>query len=551
MRILVVDDQVLNQTLLTFMLEDEGFVVKCVDDGKQAVDALAEFDPDVVLLDVLMPVMNGYEAAPLIKKFSQHVYLPIIFITALEEQESLKKCLEVGGDDFLTKPFDKMILSAKIQAHTRIRELSIKTNEQNQQLEYYQSQVEAEHEIVEHIFENALKENFNVPDNVDYHMSPATMFNGDLFLVSPSPIGGMYILLGDFTGHGLAAAIGALPASKIFYAMTKKGFSIADIAKELNKTLVELLPGHMFCAATIIEICQSGKNITAWLGGLPEGYIFDNKGQVKSELESQHMALGILEQDEFENDVIQVEVENSDRILIFTDGIIEAANEADELFGEQRVLDIMASAPDVKVEDLVKSAEQFSGALEQQDDLSLVLLHCKPSPFPVIENSEYSEIPMALSLQLEKKHFQQSDIMTQIVTFFCDIKGVSEHRANLFLLLSEAYNNALDHGVLNLNSEIKSQEDGFTLFYAHRQDALDKLDFGRITINADYQPENKCIHFSIIDTGSGFDIDKDMSLSDGEFPFGRGLGLIREIASKVSYNDLGNQIDIVYNLTIN
>ena len=333
MRILVVDDQQLNRKLLTFMLNAEGYDVETAENGQLALEKIPIYQPDIVLLDVLMPVMDGYETAPLIKELSQDVYLPIIFITALDDQNSLQRCLEVGGDDFLNKPFDKVILSAKIKAHSRTRELSKKSYQQNQLLEYHQNETEREHEIVEHIFANALQERLVVPDLIDYHMSPASMFNGDLFLVAPSPVGGIYMLLGDFTGHGLAAAIGALPTSKVFYTMTHKGLSVGDIAAELNTVLTQLLPEHMFCAATIIELSGSGRSFSAWLGGLPDCYVLNENGQVKRVLESQHMALGILDDHEFERDIVHFEVDNTDRILVFTDGIIEAADRNDDYFG--------------------------------------------------------------------------------------------------------------------------------------------------------------------------------------------------------------------------
>jgi DNA-binding response OmpR family regulator len=127
LKVLVVDDQELNRNLLNHMLKHEGFDVVLAENGRQAIEVCKREDPDLVLLDVVMPELDGYETAPLLKELSTEVYLPIIFITALGDQDSLRRCLEVGGDDFLNKPFDRVILQAKIKAHSRIRNLSIKT----------------------------------------------------------------------------------------------------------------------------------------------------------------------------------------------------------------------------------------------------------------------------------------------------------------------------------------------------------------------------------------------------------------------------------------
>ena len=129
MNILVVDDQILNCRLLKAMLEQQFYTVFCAQNGQEALTILDNQAIDIVLLDVVMPVMDGFATAPEIKKRSKDVYLPVIFITALEDKESFEKCLAVGGDDFIHKPFDKVILSAKIKAHARTRRLSQQSNE--------------------------------------------------------------------------------------------------------------------------------------------------------------------------------------------------------------------------------------------------------------------------------------------------------------------------------------------------------------------------------------------------------------------------------------
>ena len=102
--VLIVDDQALNRILLSKMLEQEGYKISVAYNGLDALNVLKREPIDVVLLDVLMPVMDGFEAAEKIKQQYSEVYLPIIFITSLEDQASFEHCLEVGGDDFIHKP---------------------------------------------------------------------------------------------------------------------------------------------------------------------------------------------------------------------------------------------------------------------------------------------------------------------------------------------------------------------------------------------------------------------------------------------------------------
>ena len=113
MKILIVDDESINRFLLMHMLEEQGYI-QCAEapNGEEAIRLAESFQPDLVLLDVVMPGLSGFDVAPRLKKMAKDNYLPIIFITSLEDNESLVRCLEVGGDDFTSKPFDKVILAA-------------------------------------------------------------------------------------------------------------------------------------------------------------------------------------------------------------------------------------------------------------------------------------------------------------------------------------------------------------------------------------------------------------------------------------------------------
>ena len=147
MKILVVDDTEANRKLLAWILEDEGHSVIEARDGQQAVDMFRQHEPDLVLMDVMMPVMDGFEATQAIKEYLGGRYVPIIFLTALSDDASLAKCLSIGGDDFLSKPINEQVLQAKIKAHSRIKELNEQLNRKNQELQRLHQITLREHEI--------------------------------------------------------------------------------------------------------------------------------------------------------------------------------------------------------------------------------------------------------------------------------------------------------------------------------------------------------------------------------------------------------------------
>jgi CheY-like chemotaxis protein len=549
MRVLVVDDQELNRTLLQFLLQDDGYEVVIATNGQEALEQFDQHEIDLVLLDVVMPVMDGFTTAPLLKQRAGALYLPIIFITALEDQASLKRCLEVGGDDFLNKPFDKVILSAKIRAHARIRALALKTLEQNKLLEYHQNQTNREHEIVDHVFKNALMDNFDDKEVVDFYLSPHSMFNGDVLLTAATPVGGIYVLMGDFTGHGLSAAIGALPLSKTFYSMAKKGLSVGDMASELNNQLLQLVPDDMFCAATILEMNSSGKSISLWIGGMPDTFIVRPDGTLRRIVSSQHMALGVLDDDEFEATIINIETAPDDRVVLYTDGIIESVNMDGEMYSEERFERFYQASKDISIQALIEELVTFRGEAEQNDDISVAYLTCTNKLQAMVEpEHQFSRIPFHISLNAQSDQLKHADPVVEMLDVISQICGLSDHRSVMFLLLSEVYNNALDHGILKLDSAEKDLEDGFMEYYFKRQDALQELDKGDITILTEYRPVEHKIVFTITDSGEGFDINQTSDNIVNNKEHGRGLSLLNELAESIEYSEKGNQVTVVYSL---
>ena len=550
LQILVVDDQQINRTILSRSLEKEGYLVVTAANGLEALEAFTHHEPDIVLLDALMPVMDGFIAAPKLKKMSTDVYLPIIFLTALDDQESLKKCLEVGGDDFLSKPFDQVILAAKIKAHARIRELSKKTFEQKKQLDFYRLQTEREFQIVEHIFNRALQGNYKVPELIDFYLSPAAMFNGDIMLSSLGPTGNLYIMMGDFTGHGLASAIGTLPVSRAFYALTKKGLSVGEVAAEINAILLTLLPSDMFCAAAVIEMSQSGTSVTFWNGGTPDIFIVNDDKGIREIVTAQHMPLGVLDSDEFESHTTNVNVTSDDRIFIYSDGVIELVSPNGDMFGEARLIQKLNDTKNNTIESIVCDLQDFKGEQEQHDDISILSLRCDETPInkTIIEDN-YSKFPHHYELRLKAQDIKSACPIEELVDTIASIKGVQRHKSTLFLLVSEAYNNAVEHGILEMSSTVKDKKDGFLEYYETRQSKLEALSEGTIDIVIQYEPQEFLFTITITDSGKGFDTSKLKSTGvTDQQPFGRGNELIRELSQSVSYNEKGNQVTICYQL---
>ncbi len=140
-RVLVVDDLEQNRKLMHAVLEPRGFVVRSVSSGPAALEALAECEVDVVLLDVLMPVMDGYETCARIKADPRTAMLPVVMVTASGAQQRLR-ALEVGADDFIIKPFDQAELMARVRSLARVKRLHDTVVAQRAVLERWNAELE-------------------------------------------------------------------------------------------------------------------------------------------------------------------------------------------------------------------------------------------------------------------------------------------------------------------------------------------------------------------------------------------------------------------------
>ncbi len=131
--ILVVDDDMLNRVVLSTNLQEQGYEVATAEDGRQALEMLESQPFDVVLLDLLMPEMDGYQVLEQMKRDNVQREIPVIIISALDEMESILRCIEMGATDYLPKPFDAGLLRARLNAslaNKRLRDIELEYLEQ-------------------------------------------------------------------------------------------------------------------------------------------------------------------------------------------------------------------------------------------------------------------------------------------------------------------------------------------------------------------------------------------------------------------------------------
>ena len=384
MRLLIAEDNPSDRIILANLIKRLGHEVIQATDGQQAVDLFVEHRPDILLLDVLMPNKNGIQAAREIRHMAGEDLVPIIFLTSLNEASDLAECLEAGGDDFLTKPYNPVVIKAKILAFSRMRRLHTETQRQREHL--VQEQLAAKG-----IFDKIAHYGVLNSPNIRYLISPKAIFNGDVVLAARHPNGDLLVLLGDFTGHGLPAAIGALPLAEVFHGMVSKGFALEDVLREVNAKLKSILPVGVFCCATAVHLGFRNRSIEVWAGGLPEGVIYNTLTREIKQIKSKHLPLGILGQAQFRYEPTYFEMTHEDVIYLWSDGIIETVNANNEMFGFERLLDVFAQTPDkTKVFDEILSHVQAFAVEdgEQADDHTLIEVRMQDAPEIALEQAD-------------------------------------------------------------------------------------------------------------------------------------------------------------------
>ena len=549
LRILIADDNETDRIILNRIVTSEGHEVVMASHGGEALQQYHDAHPDLILLDVLMPVMDGLEVARKIRQFSDpENYVPIIFLTSLIDPNALAECLDCGGDDFLSKPYDRTILKAKIKAFGRMRSMQAKLGDHNRQLLI-------EQQVAKTIFDRVAHSGCLELSNINYSISPLSVFNGDTVLAERKPDGGMHLFLGDFTGHGLPAAIGAMPLAEIFYGMTAKGFSMEEVLREMNNKLSQVLPTGIFCCGCFIGIDFYERIATLWIGGLPDIICYRSKTQEAEVYGSENLPLGILSAEKFNPKFTGLSLDFGDELFVWSDGIIESRNELGEFFGEQRLLDCFNGTPQESIfHSILNRVEQFVGQANADDDLTLLsvkMVDIGELGLPNYKNQRGSlggPLDWSLSYTLRPLSLKAFNPLPLVLSIITEVEGLRNLSGQLYTLIAELYTNALDHGVLELDSAIKAAPNGFAQYYLKREQQLEAVDQGYVSFHIHHKPLNVGgrLTLTIEDSGKGFDIDQVQQRMESNISYsGRGIPLIKEICDEVAYSSTGNAVSVV------
>ncbi len=374
--ILVVDDTPINIGVISGALKDI-YKTKVATNGEKAL-AIASGDekPDLILLDVMMPGMDGYEVCRRLKADPNTQNIPVIFLTGQTGTDDETRGFEVGAVDYIHKPFSEAVVKARVRTHLMLREA-------HQQIAHQLVEINNELEMARQIQLSILPRETPKIQGLDIvaRYLPMTSVAGDFYdfiVVDDKHVG---ILMADVSGHGLPSA---LIASMLQVALTAQAGHASDPARVLsglNRALCGKFE-HNFVTAAYVYVDMEKKQMTYAGAGHPPLLFWSKSDGKVSEVLENGLVLGMFGEATYAS--LQLPIEEGDRGVLYTDGIVEAKNPAEEEFGTARFTKFMEDNKGLAVDmfaeavldELSRWSEQPRGQ-GQQDDISILTFDLK------------------------------------------------------------------------------------------------------------------------------------------------------------------------------
>jgi len=369
--ILLVDDNPTNLQVLFQTLDGIGCKLLIAKNGEIAISIAGKALPDLILLDIMMPGIDGYEVCRQLKSNAATSDIPVIFLSALGDTEDKVKGLQLGAVDYITKPFQPDEVIARVNTHLTIHRLKREVESQKDQLEH-------ELEVVSAVQRKLLPKQLPVIDGfkLAVHYETSRYAGGDYYDILELPDNCWGFLIADAEGHSAPAAVLMAMTCALFRSYPGSASDPAEVLHYLNEHLCKVAdPSFM----TALYAYYDANAQAMWIAraGHPLPMIFRHSDKKAIELPCPGVyPLGI-EPYEIEIPVTETKLEQGDRFLIYTDGLTERFDMAEKTYGEARLLRLLAidSADDPQgvIAAIMADVEQFAGERPADDDQALLL----------------------------------------------------------------------------------------------------------------------------------------------------------------------------------
>ncbi len=387
--ILIVDDEEDNRFLLEAILRKEGYGYRVENNGRDAVEAAKKKAPDLVIMDVCMPYLDGFDACRQIKEHWNDYLIPVILLTGLGDTDNKVKGLDAGADEYLVKPPGREELLARVRAMLRIRDLHHNLLASKKELELTNEELLKARGIIEKELEDVgnIQRSF-LPDHLPYHpeiefgryYEPCEKAGGDYYDLIEIGKQHWGLLMADVTGHGTPAAVVMAITHTLMHSFIRSFHFPSTALKVANEKLNEHLAPTIFITM-FYGVLNLDQMVFRYASAGHEPMMLYRARERKVEyLKTHHgFPLKLMANDNYDED--EIEIEPSDKLILFTDGLVEHRNPQGELFSTERFESLVLKYHHLPAQEfvnaLVEEIRNFHPEEPFMDDVTIFVLERK------------------------------------------------------------------------------------------------------------------------------------------------------------------------------
>lgn len=380
LRVLIVEDDRFSRKILHKRLLTGGYVIELAENGREGLEKVEAFGPDLVLSDWMMPEMDGRELCAAIKErdFGRPIYF--IMMTAKDKNEDMVSALDTGADEYLIKPVDAKEMMARLRAAERILRLQQDLRLTNQNLHTANRRINQELQATSQIQRSMLPQ--KLPELEGYrfagHYQPSTECSGDFYDVLEMPDGRYGLVIGDVSGHGAPAMVAMAMIHMLLRMHIMRFADPAEMLHNINTDMFQYLPTGQYATMLIAALEPDSGRLTYSSAGHNPPLVFDAASRKLAWLpDCEGFPVKLIGPNlEYENHELQLE--RGQTLMMYTDGLVEAINPDDELYGDQRLVECIERqsdpAPEALLGAVLGELKTFTRGREMEDDLSFLIM---------------------------------------------------------------------------------------------------------------------------------------------------------------------------------
>jgi sigma-B regulation protein RsbU (phosphoserine phosphatase) len=377
-KILVVDDERLNINLLVELLKPSYKMMAAIN-GQQAIKAAnSNSPPDLILLDIMMPEMDGYEVCKQLKNDPKTKDIPIIFVTAMGQEESEAKGLDLGAADYLTKPISPAIVEARVKTQLALKQRHEELKSAYKIIEEQKKRMQNELDVGREIQLAMVPSIFPASHmyNIYASLEPAREVGGDFYDVFNIDEEHVCFCVGDVSGKGVPAALFMAMAKTLIKSRASNDPSTASIVTHVNDELSQDNEGCLFVTLFVCILnTLTGKVLTTNAGHNPP-ILRRANGVIELLKRLDGPVVAAIEGFAYKEGFVQLN--KGDSLLLFTDGVTEADTAHGEFYGDPRLVSLFENtenrSPKQMVEQILSDVHEFEGQGRQADDITVMVL---------------------------------------------------------------------------------------------------------------------------------------------------------------------------------